>query len=137
MKWSFLFLISLWSMSAWSLSCDCEIQAHSPLTGPYKMGPKILEKYSLENFSGLSQKNIQNCQKLCLDEFHGEMPLNRLKALLITYSMELIEEKKLGFNCTGLTTLKYPVRVRAKLGSFNLGLVADMIQVVNHEEVCF
>jgi hypothetical protein len=122
---------------SWGYSCDCEVRAQSPITGSYRMPSKLLKKYELEEFSSLNQKNIQSCRELCLSEFHEDMPADRLKALLVTYSMELIEEKKLGYNCTGLTTLKYPIRVKARLGKYNLGNVADILQVVNHEEVCF
>lgn len=65
------------------------------------------------------------------------MSTDRLNALLVTLSQELIQEKVLGFNCTGLTTLKYPVRVKAKLGDMSLGNVENLVQVVNHEEICF
>ena len=43
----------------------------------------------------------------------------------------------LSHNCTGFTTLKFPVRVKAKLGPMGLGNVVDLIQVVNHEQLCF
>jgi hypothetical protein len=51
--------------------------------------------------------------------------------------MQLIDQKVVGFNCTGLTNLKYPVRVKARLAENGLGNVADIVQVISHEEVCF
>jgi hypothetical protein len=60
-----------------------------------------------------------------------------VNALLIKYSKNLIDEKIVGHNCTGLTTLKYPVRVKASLGKLGLGNVIDQTHVINHEEVCF
>jgi hypothetical protein len=36
-----------------------------------------------------------------------------------------------------MTTLKYPVRVKAKLAQNGLGNVADVVEVIGHEEVCF
>ena len=65
------------------------------------------------------------------------MSTERLNALLVTLSKEFIDERVVGYNCTGLTTLKYPVRVKAKLGDMSLGNVEDLTQVVSHEEVCF
>jgi len=65
------------------------------------------------------------------------MPGDRLRALLLTYTQGLIAERAVGFNCTGLTTLKYPVRVKASLGKLGLGNVSDTIEIVNHEELCF
>lgn len=132
-----LVLSSLLTFNAWSIPCDCEVRVHSPLTGSYKRAPVVIKTFELESFSNFNQKNIQMCQESCLKEFQKEMPTERLSALLVTYSMQLIDQKAVGYNCTGLTTLKYPVRVKAKLADRSLGNVADVIQVVNHEEICF
>ncbi len=132
-----LSLIGFWSLAAFAIPCDCEVRVHSPLTGSYKMEPVVIKTYQLEEFSSYAAKNIRQCRESCLSEFQKDMPAERLNALLITYSMQLIEQKAVGYNCTGLTTLKYPVRVKAKLASSGLGNVADVVQVINHEEVCF
>jgi hypothetical protein len=132
-----LALMFVLSGKTWGLSCDCDVVVYSPLSGSHLLSPKVIKKYELDEFAGYGRKNILTCQESCLKEFQEDMPSKRLNALLVTYSMELIEERKIGFNCTGLTTLKYPVRVKAKLGRYGLGSVADMIQVVNHEEICF
>ncbi len=137
MKFFFFILLLCWSWTSFAIPCDCEVRVHSPLTGSYKMPPVVIKTFELENYSSYASKNMTTCQNSCLEEFQKEMPATRLSALLVTYSMELIEQKVLGYNCTGLTTLKYPVRVRAKLGNKGLGNVADLVQVVNHEEVCF
>lgn len=132
-----LSLIGFWSFAAFAIPCDCEVRVHSPLTGSHRMEPVVIKNYELEEFSSFHPKNIKMCQQSCLEEFNKDMPASRLNALLITYSMQLIEQKAVGYNCTGLTTLKYPVRVRAKLASKGLGNVADIVQVINHEEICF
>ena len=74
---------------------------------------------------------------MCLKTFEENLPVERMTALLIIHSSRLIREGLLGYNCTGLTTVKYPVRVKASLGNLNLGNVADQVYVVNHEEQCF
>lgn len=137
MKSVLFILLVIWSGATLAIPCDCEVRVHSPLTGTYKMPPVVIKNFELEEYSSYAAKNKTTCQNSCLEEFQKEMPSSRLSALLVTYSMQLIEQKVLGYNCTGLTTLKYPVRVRAKLGNKGLGNVADLIQVVNHEEVCF
>lgn len=136
----FKFILSLsifWSFAVFAIPCDCEVKVHAPLTGSYQQSPTILKTYELEEFSSFAPKNIQQCRQSCLEEFQKDMSSSRLNALLVTYSMELIDQKVLGYNCTGLTTLKYPVRVRAKLAHRGLGNVADIVQVVSHEEICF
>lgn len=132
-----LSLIGFWSLAAFAIPCDCEVRVHSPLTGSHRMEPVVIKTYALEEYSSYARKNIRQCQQSCVEEFQKDMPASRLNALLITYSMQLIEQKAVGYNCTGLTTLKYPVRVRAKLGGQGLGNVQDVVQVINHEEICF
>jgi hypothetical protein len=132
-----VFLHFVFCLSAFAVPCDCEVRVHSPLTGSYKMAPVVIETYQLEHYSFISRKSIRLCQNACLKAFQKDMPANRLNALLETYSMQLIEQKTIGHNCTGLTTLKFPVRVRALLDDKGLGNVADIVQVINHEKVCF
>jgi hypothetical protein len=132
-----LSLIGFWSFAVFAIPCDCEVRVHTPLTGSQQMSPVVIKKYELEEFSSFAPQNIRQCRESCLAEFQKDMPSDRLSALLVTYSMQLIDQKVVGFNCTGLTTLKYPVRVKAKLAQNGLGNVADIIQVVSHEEICF
>lgn len=132
-----LSLIGFWSFAAFAIPCDCEVRVHSPLTGSYKMPPTVIKTYQLEEFSSYAPKNIRQCRESCLSHFQNDMPASRLNALLVTYSMQLIDQKVLGYNCTGLTNLKYPVRVKAKMANNGLGNVADLVQVISHEEVCF
>lgn len=124
-------------MKAFAIACDCEVRIYSPMTGSHQMKSNSLKVYELEEYSTYSFKNQRECRKSCLEKFQEDMSSERLSALLLTYSQSLINERAVGYNCTGLTTLKYPVRVKASLGSLGLGNVADFIQVVTHEEACF
>jgi len=101
------------------------------------MTPNVLKTYALEEYATSSMNSQLSCRRSCAEKFQDDLPAQRMTALLITYTQRLIEEKAVGFNCTGLTTLKYPVRVKAILGDRSLGNVADQMYVVNHEEVCF
>ncbi|MGE3609062.1 MAG: hypothetical protein AB7I27_05700 [Bacteriovoracaceae bacterium] len=130
-------LIGLWSFSVFGLSCDCEVKIYSPITGPNQLPINHLKTYKLEEFATYSEKNKESCRSSCLNHYQADMPIEQLNAYLVHYSKLLINEGKIGYSCTGLTTLKYPVRVRARLASKGLGNVVDMIQVVNLEESCF
>lgn len=133
-----LVLLSLVLTShAFAIGCDCEVRIYSPMTGSHQMQPNNLKSYQLEEYNAYSVKNQNECRNKCLEKFQEDMPVDRLHALLLSYSQELISQKAVGFNCTGLTTLKYPVRVKALLGPYGLGNVVDMIHVVSHEEICF
>lgn len=133
----FFTLTLLWSSMVFAIPCDCEVMVYAPLTGSHSLSTNKLKTYELEEFSSYSRKNQLECRQLCTEAFQKDMPTSRLNALLLTYSERLIENKLLGYNCTGLTTLKYPVRVKAVLGEFGVGNVADFIHVVNHEHRCF
>ncbi len=130
-------LLSILTFNVYAIECDCEIRVYSPISGSHKMIPTPLKVYQLEEYDTYSRKNQWHCRKACLEKFQSDMPSVQLYALLSLYSERMIEEAMVGFNCTGLTTLKYPVRVKASLGPMGLGNVADQMVVVNHEEQCF
>lgn len=134
---AFLALLLLWSMNAFALRCDCEVRVSPPLTGSNQMDYTPLKKYTLETYDTYKVKNQYRCRDMCLRTFEDDLPSDRMKALLMLHSARLIKEGVLGYNCTGLTTLKYPVRVKASMGKLNLGNVIDQVYVVNHEEECF
>lgn len=137
MKLLFLSVTLLFTVKAFAIGCDCEVRVYSPTTGPQNLAADRLKVYELDEFSSYSAKNQQACRRACVEKFQADMPSERLKALLLIYSQNLIAERVLGYNCTGLTTLKYPVRVKASLGKLGLGNVSDTIEIVNHEELCF
>jgi hypothetical protein len=137
MKILFLSVLTLFTMNAFAINCDCEVQVYAPLTGSLQPTPDRLKIYELEEYSSYSKANQVACKKVCLEKFQKDMPGDRLRAILLTYTQGLIAERGVGFNCTGLTTLKYPVRVKATLGKLGLGNVSDSIEIVNHEELCF
>lgn len=133
----FFVLILIWSTSALAMKCDCEVRVFSPTTGSFKLDSTPLKTYTLETYDSYRVKNQYRCRDLCLKTFEEDLPHERMSALLMLHSARLIREGVQSYNCTGLTTLKYPVRVKASLGKLNLGNVADQVYVVNHEEQCF
>jgi hypothetical protein len=135
-----LILFLLWGLianPAWALECDCEVQIAPPLTGSHRLPINTFKTYELEEYGSYAVKNQLTCRKHCLEKFTEDMPTERVNALLVTYAQRLIQEGMLGYNCTGLTTLKFPLRVKAILGEMSLGNVADHVYVVNHEQLCF
>lgn len=124
-------------MSAFAIECDCEIRIFPPTVASQNLAVTPLKVYQLESYDSLSQKSQWSCRNSCLKKFQDDMPSVHLNALLSLHTEKLVQEKLVGFNCTGLTTLKYPVRVKASLGNIGLGNVIDQMVVINHEEVCF
>lgn len=136
MKVMLVFLLLL-PLSAFAIHCDCAVKIYSPTTGSHQQPYTVFKTYAANEFSSYQVKNQWQCRKSCEEKFQNDLPSDRLSAVLILYTQKLIEERTLGYNCTGLTTLKFPVRVRARLGKLALGNVVDIIQVINHEQVCF
>lgn len=130
-------ILFVMSASAFAIGCDCEVRIYSPITGSHKMTPNTFKVYELEEFSSYRVKNQLACRESCLKKFEEDMPSDRMNALLMSYAQSLINERGVGYNCTGLTTLKFPVRVKASLGKLGLGNVSDTVRVINHEELCF
>lgn len=137
MKVILIFILSLITANAFAIGCDCEVRIYSPITGSYKMSPNSFKTYELEEFSSYHVKNQIACRESCLKKFEDDMPSDRMNALLMSYAQSLISEGSVGYNCTGLTTLKFPVRVKASLGELGLGNVSDTVRVVTHEQLCF
>lgn len=137
MKLFLVLVLSSLAFNAFALNCDCEVIVFSPNTGSLQMSPNYLKKYELDDFSNYSRKSQNDCRSQCLEKYEKDMPTERIEALLMKYSENLIEEGALGYNCTGLTTLKYPVRVKARLGKLGLGNVSDNMHVINYEVPCF
>jgi hypothetical protein len=137
MRALFILLTLLWSISAFALSCDCEVMIYAPLTGSHSLPPTTLKTYEQEEFNAHTPKSHLKCRESCEKRFQEDMTHDKLTALLLLYSSKLIDEKVLGYNCTGLTNLKYPVRVKAILGSRSLGNVADFVHSANFEQSCF
>ncbi len=137
MKVFFISIMLFISSYTFALNCDCEIRIYSPITGSLNKLPNTFKTYDLESFSSYHLKNQLSCRQLCLKKFEEDMPSDRLNSLLTTYAQNLVSEKLVGYNCTGLTTLKLPVRVKASLGRLGLGNVIDTMMVVNYEKLCF
>jgi hypothetical protein len=113
------------------------VRITGPITGPRSLSVKTIRLFELEEFGNHSFVNYELCRKSCVNTFEKEMTKNVLNSELLSYSQELIQNNIIGHNCTGPTTLKFPVRVKARLGGIGLGNVSDFIQVVNFEEPCF
>lgn len=132
----FVFLL-LFSSSLMAATCDCEVRVYHPTTASQKINSAVMLDYQLETFDSYSVRNQRRCRALCLTKFREDLPSPRLSALLQKLSERLIDEQVVGYNCTGLTTFRYPVRVKAKLGALSLGNVEDRMEVVTYEEPCF
>ncbi len=137
MKGILLAYLILISPNILAFNCDCELIAYHPLTSSYKVEPKVIKKFEIEAFGSFSKKNIESCRKLCSEEFEDKVSPKILNRMLIEYSSRLVEEGLLGYSCTSLTQIKYPLRVKAYLGGKSIGISSDFVQVIHSDQKCF
>jgi hypothetical protein len=137
MKFLLALILTAASSAAFAIGCDCEVRVMAPTTGSHQLKTNRLKVFELEEYSTYGVAHQRECRDNCLQRFQEDLPEDRMRALLLTYAQSLINENALGYNCSGLTTLKFPVRVKATLGRLGLGNVIDQTYVVNHEELCF
>lgn len=135
---TWLLLVLLLNMgSAYAYRCTCDVNVSHPLTASQEMKAASMRKYTMTTYDTMSEATQNACRNECLQQFRKDLPPDELTPILVELSRQLIDQKVVGYNCTGLTSFKYPVRVKAKLGRRPLGNVADQIEVVTYEQVCF
>jgi hypothetical protein len=137
MRFLVLIVIILWSPQIFAIHCDCEVYVLPPTSGPQSIPAKKLAVFEIHEFSSYSKKSQFLCRNLCGQEVEEKLSSSDLARQLKDYSASLVENKLIGYSCSGFTTLKYPIKVKAVLGNRGLGSVADFTQVVNYTHNCF
>ncbi len=137
MRFLFLIFTMLWSSQILAIHCDCEVYVLPPTSGSHSIPIKKLAVFEIDEFSSYSTKSQFSCRNFCRQEVEEKLSSSDLTKKLNDYSAYLAEKSLIGYSCSGLTTLKYPIKVKAVLGKKGLGSVADFIQVVNYSQNCF
>jgi hypothetical protein len=130
-------LLTLINSAALALPCVCEVRFHTPLTASHEIPPHLYYSFEADEFPSVSLKHVNLCREVCKSSFHQKIPAERLQAGVTNYGQFLVEQNLVGHNCTGFTTLKFPIKVRAFLGPYGLGNVVNLSQVINYERICF
>ncbi len=125
------------SFSAFSYTCECKIELYPPITGSHSI--PVEEKVFDEGreFGRLNKYNYEACARDCQSAAIEKFPYEQLQQVAYQQSVKLIQNDQVGYNCTGPTTLKYPVRFKAHLGPISLGNVRQETVIVHHEQKCF
>lgn len=131
------FSITLLSVNGFAFYCDCRLLIFSPLTGSHRLDSVEYKSYTLETFSKINDNTKNACRLSCSEKFNANFKSDDFYSIVYRHAEELIQSGAIGYNCTGQTTLKFPVKIKASLGHVPLGNVADFIQVVTYEKSCF
>lgn len=131
---AFLFMVSL---PALSYTCECRVEFYPPLTGSHSIPieSKIFEEG--REFGKINKYSYQACYEDCKNAAVEKFPYTQLQQVAYQQSVKLIQNDQVGYNCTGPTTFKYPVRFKAFLGPVSLGNVRQEMIIVHHDQKCF
>ncbi len=136
MKWLLLSTL-LTAVPAWATTCNCEVFAVTPLTASRQVDPFPLGKFKTNYYGDYKPESLNSCRKDCrlraMEDYDG----NALQEQLLPWTDSLVANRLAGYNCTGPTDFKIPVRVRALMGKVSLGLTHETMVFIHRERSCF
>jgi hypothetical protein len=131
------FILLLWSSQVLADYCQCEVFAVAPLSVSKKVGSYSVGEFKTSYFGKYDAEAQKSCRSECQKESMREYDANFLREKLTPWMTQLIAGGAAGYNCTGLTDYKIPVRVSAKIGDYSLGLVHQSMVFLHYNRSCF
>ncbi len=116
--------------------CQCEVFASSPLSASHRLGPFSLVQFKTSYFGKWDASSVKSCRDECVTEAQRGYDANELRQRLTPIAQELIATGDVGINCTGPTDLKFPVKVRARMGEKVLGIAHETMVFLHLEQRC-
>ncbi len=135
MKW--FFLLTLFAVApAGATTCNCEIFAVSPLTASRSTDTLTVGKFTTNYYGDYKLESQDSCRKDCRLKAMSDYHATALREQLLPWTDRLVANGLAGYNCTGPTDFKIPVRVRARMGKVSLGLAHETMVFVHRERSC-
>ncbi len=135
MKLGLGLLLALSTAPAWALECACEVYAFPPLTASHRIPPHLVGDVD----AGVQEDNQLDptlCRTRCQELSRNEYDATMLKERIAPWVDQLAADGTVGRNCTGPTTFKVPVRVRARLGAATLGIAREDMVFLHRQIAC-
>lgn len=137
MKFTLLVFLFMMNSMALAYTCQCSIEVYPPTTGSHSI-PLESKVFDVgREFGRINKYSYQACYSDCKAASTEKFPYPQLQQVAYQQSVKLIQNDEVGYNCTGPTTFKYPVRFKATLGPIPLGNVRQEMVIVHHEQKCF
>ncbi|MFP5458769.1 MAG: hypothetical protein ACLGG7_08555 [Bacteriovoracia bacterium] len=133
--WIVLFLLVC--APAYADYCQCEVFATSPLSVSNDVDPYPVGEIRGSYFGKFDAESQRTCRQECQTEAMREYDAAYLREKLTPWVRELVSNGVAGYNCTGSTDFKIPVRVRARIGKFSLGLAHESMVFLSYNRSCF
>ncbi len=131
---AFLFIIS---SQVYAYTCQCTVEVYPPTTGSHSIPLESKMFDDGREYGRLTKYSYQACATECRESSIDKFPYPQLQQVAYQQSVKLIKNDEVGYNCTGPTTFKYPVRFKASLGPVTLGNVRQEMVIVHHDQKCF
>jgi hypothetical protein len=134
---SIFILCILFSRLAWSSTCECHLNAFSPIHGnTFSYKDKVMT--FIGNYHGaINVKSVHGCRQECVEMMRDKVDSDDLLVELKLRAQKMVDEETIGYNCTGTTTFKFPIEMRAYIGDRSLGSTYKSLEIVHVEKKCF
>ena len=136
MKCLFLLLTLVFVTPALASDCRCEVFAVAPLTGDSGQARISLMDFKASYYGDTTLDSQRACRDECRKSAMSDYVPDVLRARLLPWLDQKVERREVGRNCTGPTDFKIPVRVRARIGDFSLGLAHQTMVFLHREKSC-
>mgnify|MGYP003390277214 CR=1 FL=1 len=136
MKWLWLLSLSF-SVSAWASYCQCELYAVHPISASNKTEIHTIDRMQGKYYGIVNAATARECRQDCAALTQQEYTEEVLQEKLTPWVDELVNSGLAGYNCTGPTSFKVPVRVRATLQSRSLGIARQSMVFIHRNRSCF
>jgi len=108
-----------------------------PLTGSQSIGPLAVGDFKTSYYGNLALDSQNACRKECRLGAMEDYSPSVLREQLLPWTDQLVANKLAGYNCTGPTDFKIPVRVRANIGTVSLGWAHETMVFIHRQRSCF
>lgn len=136
MKWAMVAILTT-SVSAWANYCQCQLYAVAPLSASNKTETHTIGELRGKYYGIVTARTARECRQDCAVLAQTKYDEETLQEKLTPWVDELVSSGLAGHNCTGPTSFKIPVRVRAVLENRSLGIARQEMIFIHRNRNCF
>jgi hypothetical protein len=135
MRYLTVLLLVLWAGTASAEFCYCDTTAMAPLASSPKIASLKLSRTKMSYYTDYKPETQVSCLNECRAKISGS--LNSYKEEIYHWTTRLMLTKEAGISCTSQTDFKIPVKVRASLGEYSIGLAHQTIVFIHNKQRCY
>lgn len=132
----FLTFLALGTSAHALVDCSCEVRALAPMRASQAVLPHRVGEFPGRQFGTREASAPATCLKECRRDALARFPRAALEAELTPWVDEVAANGGQGRICSGPTTFKVPVQVKAHLGDQALGVAHQTVVFLHREFDC-